>query len=138
MSYLDCIRWTRVLSVRPAGTGVFYDMHVPGPENYAAEGFWQHNTGKTKAGSDWTIEMALSKPDIHVGVCGPTYDDVRAVCLEGESGIIAEAKRNGVEISDYNKNRQEITPPERVQDPRVLRRETGLHPGPEPVLRLVR
>ncbi len=66
-------------------------------------------TGKTKAGSNWTLEMALSKPDIHVGVCGPTYDDVRAVCLEGESGLIAEAKRNGIEIVDYNKNRQEIT-----------------------------
>jgi len=68
-------------------------------------------TGKTKAGSNWTLEMALSKPDIHVGVCGPTYDDVRAVCLEGESGLIAEAKRNGVDIADYNKNRQEITLP---------------------------
>ncbi len=111
MSYLDGIRWTRVLSVRPAGTGVFYDMHVPGPENYAAEGFWNHNTGKTKAGSNWALEMALSKPEIHVGVCGPTYEDVRAVALEGESGIMAEARRNGVEISDYNKNRQEITLP---------------------------
>jgi phage terminase large subunit-like protein len=65
-------------------------------------------TGKTRAGSAWTIEMALSKPDIHVGVCGPTYDDVRAICIEGQSGIIAEAKRSGVEIADYNKNRQEI------------------------------
>jgi phage terminase large subunit-like protein len=83
-------------------------MHVPGPENYAAEGYYQHNTGKTKAGSNWTLEMALSRPDIHVGVCGPTYDDVRAVCLEGESGLIAEAKKNGIEIVDYNKNRQEV------------------------------
>ena len=83
-------------------------MHVPGPENYAAEGLWSHNTGKTRAGSAWTLEMALSKPDIHVGVCGPTYDDVRAICIEGQSGIIAEAKRSGVEIADYNKNRQEI------------------------------
>jgi phage terminase large subunit-like protein len=65
-------------------------------------------TGKTRAGSAWTIEMALSKPDIHVGVCGPTYDDVRAICIEGQSGIIAEAKRSGVEIADYNKNRQEL------------------------------
>ena len=55
--------------------------------------------------------MALSKPDIHVGVCGPTYDDVRAICIEGQSGIVAEAKRSGVEIADYNKNRQEILLP---------------------------
>jgi len=100
--------WTQVTGITATGTGLYYDMHVPGPENYAAEGLWNHNTGKTKAGSNWTLEMALSKPDIHVGVCGPTYDDVRAVCLEGESGLIAEAKRSGVEIADYNKNRQEI------------------------------
>ena len=86
-------------------------MHVPGPENYAAEGFWQHNTGKTRAGSAWTIEMALSKADIHVGVCGPRYDDVRAICIEGESGILAEAKRSGVEIVSYNKNLQELELP---------------------------
>ena len=83
-------------------------MHVPGPENYAAEGLWNHNTGKTRAGSAWTIEMALSKADIHVGVCGPRYDDVRAICIEGESGILAEAKRSGVEIVSYNKNLQEL------------------------------
>ena len=67
--------------------------------------------GKTKAGANWTLEMALSKPDIHVGVCGPTYEDVRAVCFEGESGIIAEARKNGIEIASYNINRQEVLLP---------------------------
>jgi len=67
-------------------------------------------TGKTKAGSNWVLEMALSKPGIHVGICAPKYEDVRAVLIEGESGILAEARRNGIEIGPnaYNKNRQEI------------------------------
>ena len=65
-------------------------------------------TGKTKAGANWTLEMALSKPGIWVGVCAPTFEAVRGVCLEGESGIIAEAQRNSVEIRSYNKNRQEL------------------------------
>jgi phage terminase large subunit-like protein len=54
--------------------------------------------------------MALSKPGIHVGICAPKYEDVRAVLIEGESGILAEARRNGIEIGPnaYNKNRQEI------------------------------
>jgi predicted phage terminase large subunit-like protein len=67
-------------------------------------------TGKTKAGSNWALEMALSKPGIHVGICAPKYEDVRAVLIEGESGILAEARRNGIEIGQnaYNKNRQEI------------------------------
>ena len=65
--------------------------------------------GETKTGSNWALEMALSKPEIHVGVCAPTYEGVRSICFEGESGIIAEARRNGIEITDYNKNRLEIT-----------------------------
>jgi phage terminase large subunit-like protein len=65
--------------------------------------------GKTKTGSNWALEMAMSKPEIHVGVCAPTYEGVRAICFEGESGIIAEARRNGIEVTDYNKNRLEIT-----------------------------
>jgi phage terminase large subunit-like protein len=64
--------------------------------------------GKSKMGSNWSLEMGLSKPGIHVGVCAPTYEGVRAICFEGESGIIAEARRNGIEIKDYNKNRLEI------------------------------
>jgi phage terminase large subunit-like protein len=71
-------------------------------------------TGKTKAGANWTLEMALSMPGIHVGVCAPKYDDVRGVCFEGESGVLAEARRSGIEITegkDYNKNRLEISLP---------------------------
>ena len=70
-------------------------------------------TGKTKAGSNWALEMALSKPGIHVGICAPKYEDVRAVLIEGESGILAEARRNGIDIGRdaYNKNRQEIELP---------------------------
>jgi len=65
--------------------------------------------GKTKTGANWCLEMALSKPGIHVGVCAPTYEAVRSIAFEGESGIVAEARRNNVDITDYNKNRLEIT-----------------------------
>ena len=33
-----------VVSVQSLGKDDFYDMHVPGWENYAANGFWNHNT----------------------------------------------------------------------------------------------
>lgn len=67
-------------------------------------------TGKTKAGSNWVLEMALSKPGLYVGLCAPTHDDIRSICIEGDSGILAEARRNGIDIPEksYNKNRQEI------------------------------
>jgi phage terminase large subunit-like protein len=64
--------------------------------------------GKTKTGSNWVLEMALSAPGIYLAVCAPTDKAVRSICFEGEAGIIAEARRNGVEIKDYNKNRLEI------------------------------
>ena len=67
-------------------------------------------TGKTKAGSNWVLEMALSKPGLYVGLCAPTHDDIRSVCIEGDSGILLEARRNSIDIPEksYNKNRQEI------------------------------
>ena len=70
-------------------------------------------TGKTKAGSNWVLEMALSKPGLYVGMCAPTHDDIRSVCIEGDSGILAEARRNGTDIPEkaYNKNRQTIDLP---------------------------
>ena len=65
--------------------------------------------GKTLCGANWVIEMALSTPGIYIGVCAPTDKAVRSICLEGESGVIAVARRYGVEVVDYNKNRLEIT-----------------------------
>jgi phage terminase large subunit-like protein len=64
--------------------------------------------GKSKMGSNWTLEMGLSKPGIYVGVCAPTYDMVRSICFEGDTGVLTEAARNDIPIKDYNKNRLEI------------------------------
>lgn len=38
-------------------TDRFFDLHVPGPENYLANGIWNHNTGKTHlaCGTLWRI-----------------------------------------------------------------------------------
>src|SRR6185312_17424948 len=44
-----------------------------------------------------------------LAVSAPTDKAVRSICFEGEAGIIAEARRNSIEITDYNKNRLEIT-----------------------------
>jgi hypothetical protein len=38
-----------VVSVSYAMTSTYYDMHVPGDENYFAQGFWNHNTGLGKS-----------------------------------------------------------------------------------------
>jgi phage terminase large subunit-like protein len=65
-------------------------------------------TGKTMAGSQWSLAMALSEPGIYVGVCAPTYSAVQRTCFEDlQSGIRALAQPG--EIADYNKNNLTIT-----------------------------
>lgn len=64
-------------------------------------------TGKTMAGSQWTLSVALSEPNIYVAVCAPTFMNVRATCFEDlQSGIIANAQPG--EIVEYNRNNLEI------------------------------
>jgi Intein splicing domain len=38
------VKFRKVVSVVPMGVDDYYDMHVPGWENYSANGFWNHNT----------------------------------------------------------------------------------------------
>lgn len=41
------IRWDTIRTIRRAGPGEFYDLTVPGPANYVAEGLVHHNSGKS-------------------------------------------------------------------------------------------
>lgn len=45
--------------------------------------------GKTRAGAEDTWWFAWSNPGCRIAVIGPTSDDCRKVCFEGESGLIA-------------------------------------------------
>jgi hypothetical protein len=42
-------QWDTVESISYERTDEYFDLHVPGPEHYLAEGLWHHNTGKTLA-----------------------------------------------------------------------------------------
>ena len=76
--------------MRPAGTGVFYDMRVPGPDNYLAAGLWHHNSGKTWTASHLLSEWIMLDPEPgEWGVVAPTYQDAWSICIEGESGLLA-------------------------------------------------
>jgi predicted phage terminase large subunit-like protein len=59
-------------------------------------------TGKTRCGANWALTVGLSEPDIWVGVCAPTFIDIKRVCFEGPSGIEKVAEKG--EIREYNKN----------------------------------
>lgn len=64
-------------------------------------------TGKTLAGAQWTLSMARKQPRVWVGVCAPTFADIKNVCFEGTSGLINVAAEG--EITDYNKNGLRLT-----------------------------
>ena len=63
--------------------------------------------GKTLAGANWVIEMALSEPNIVVAVCSPTFAMVDEVCFDGPTGIIQQALPG--EVKFHNKNKTKIT-----------------------------
>lgn len=94
------------MTVRPVGTGVFYDLTVPGAENYAAEGMWHHNSGKTRSAAEWVHEKATLNPGARIALVGRTPADVRDVMIEGESGILACA---GEDRPIYESTKRKLT-----------------------------
>ena len=47
--------------------------------------------GKTRAGAEWLHHLA-EEPDLRIALAGPTADEVRAVMVEGASGLLATAR----------------------------------------------
>jgi len=86
---MDDTRWSRIVSIKYHSTGEFWDLTVPDGEHYYAEGFVNHNSGKTRAGSEWTHRYARANPGCYIGLIAPTTSDARDVIVEGESGILA-------------------------------------------------
>lgn len=84
------------MEVRYVGYGAFYDMTVPGPENYAAEGLWHHNTGKTDGAAHYVHTHMTGPPcdprvpgGHRLSIAGPTQADAVSACVTGVSGLQA-------------------------------------------------
>jgi phage terminase large subunit-like protein len=85
-------------------------VHFPSAraDQIAPEGDWStwmimagRGWGKTRTGSEWLVEQALSERGDYF-VCAPTFRDMRAVCVEGaRSGLLAVLNRRAVEY-DWN------------------------------------
>ena len=65
-------------------------------EQIPPDGDWRYwilvagrGSGKTRPGSQWSIEIAEEYPGCRIGLIGATKADVRDVMVEGESGILA-------------------------------------------------
>lgn len=87
-----------------------YNPHCKGPSPDWTTWIFMagRGCGKTRAGAEWSLAMAMSEPNIYVGVCAPTFADVKNTCFENLlSGIIKMAQPG--EIADYNRNDLRIT-----------------------------
>jgi predicted phage terminase large subunit-like protein len=95
--------YVAVSAVRATGPGTFYDLTVPGPASYLAEGLWHHNSGKNMSCSNAMAEWLLSDTDGEgeYGVIGPTYADAWTKQIEGKSGLLRALGTNMGEIKDH-------------------------------------
>lgn len=74
--------------VERRGVEAFYDLSVPGTENYLANSIVHHNSGKTRTASEWIHERVRDGKAKRILLLGRTSADVRDVMINGESGIM--------------------------------------------------
>lgn len=84
---------------------MFYDLTVPGAANYAAEGLWHHNSGKTRSAAEHIQELAVGHPGCRIALVGRTPADVRDVMIEGESGLLSVAPFDAKPVYQPSKRR---------------------------------
>lgn len=65
--------WDPITSIEFDSFGDFYDISVPGPEHYEAQGLWHHNSGKSFALGKKTIGLALAHAGAPAAVVSPSY-----------------------------------------------------------------
>jgi len=54
--------------------------------------------GKTRAGAEWIEGLARSRPGVRMALIGATIDEARRVMVEGVSGVLSVAARNGSRV----------------------------------------
>ena len=65
--------------------------------------------GKSRCGSEWSIERALADPGCRIALVGRASSDVRDVMIEGESGILSCAHDS--ERPEYEPSKRRLTWP---------------------------
>jgi phage terminase large subunit-like protein len=82
------------------------------PEQKAPEGDWAtwlimagRGFGKTRAGAEWVRALAEREGALSIALVGATMAEARAVMVEGESGLLAIASREGGPRFEISKGR---------------------------------
>jgi replicative DNA helicase len=80
------IYWDRILSIDPAGEERVYDLTVPGPHNFVANGVIAHNSLE----QDADVVMFLYRPEYYFGPV-----DANGNSIEGQAELMVAKQRNG-------------------------------------------
>jgi len=63
--------------------------------------------GKTRSAAEWMHQTAMANPGALGAIVPPTFADGRDICVEGPSGLLAVARRYGVELG-WNRSHGEV------------------------------
>jgi replicative DNA helicase len=80
------LRWDRIVSITPAGEEDVYDLTVPGPANWIADGIVTHNSGAIEQDAD--VVMFVHREEYY-----RRGDDAQQ--FAGQAEIIVAKQRNG-------------------------------------------
>ena len=88
--------WFASLSAEEAEALAFHWELWARPEQLPPPGDWHtwlvcagRGFGKTRAGAEWVRMVARGNPEARIALVGASLAEVRAVMIEGESGILA-------------------------------------------------
>ena len=77
-------------------------------EQFAPPGAWRvwlflggRGTGKTRAGAEWVAEIIVHGGARRVALVGATFNDARAVMIEGDSGLMSVADKASYEPANH-------------------------------------
>jgi phage terminase large subunit-like protein len=81
-------------------------------EQAPPEGDWRNwllmggrGSGKTRAGAEWVIELAQSRPGLRIALVAETLGDAREVMIDGVSGIMRVAGRRNRPVFEISRRR---------------------------------
>lgn len=87
--------WDEIVEILYIGYGEFYDLSVPGFEHYSAQGFWHHNSGKSRPLLWEAIFHALEYPGSESIILRKTTPDLKRTVISKFQSDVPE------EIYDY-------------------------------------